>query len=238
MPLADDLACGLLSALDVVLATRLDQYPEQRWRVEHDLRRGDRDDRHVVEVLAERFAALTENPDDPKTPVIDAHPLAQRTLPTEQFPAQSGANHHDIGAPPGVERGQAFAAADRQVADREEIGGGADHRDLALAAAVRDRRIAHRQRRDPQNAAFAQQRHRIVQGQVARGGAEQRWCPAGGLGASGQHDQQVRAELRELADHVAARALAECGQQHHRGDTDTHREQHQQGAGACAAQRA
>ena len=52
----------------------------------------------------------------------------------------------------------------------------------------------------------------------------------------GTHDQQVRADARELVDHVAPRSLAERGQGHHRGHADRHAEQRQGGAQPVAAE--
>ena len=58
------------------------------------------------------------------------------------------------------------------------------------------------------------------------------------FGAPGQHDDQIGTQRGKLVDDIAARALAQAGQHHHRRDTDGHRQDHQQRARAAAAQTA
>jgi hypothetical protein len=74
-------------------------------------------------------------------------------------------------------------------------------------------------------------RPRVVDRQVARrGGDGAGRIDAAGGGAARQHDHQVRADRGELAHHVAAGAVAERGQHHHRGDADGHRQRQQERA--------
>jgi hypothetical protein len=58
------------------------------------------------------------------------------------------------------------------------------------------------------------------------------------LALARQHDHHVAADRGELAAHVAARAFAERGQRHHRGDADRHSEQAEPAPQSMPAQRA
>jgi hypothetical protein len=82
----------------------------------------------------------------------------------------------------------------------------------------------------------AQQRFRVVERQVV-GHAAEAGHRAGRLVAAGEDDQQVGADLGELADDVAPRSLAERGQHDHRGDADRHAEQREHRAAPVAQQR-
>ena len=95
------------------------------------------------------------------------------------------------------------------------------------------------QRRDALTARLREDRLRIVQRDVARDLPEQHaGTDARRFGAPRQHDHQVGAERGELIDHIAARALAQRGEHHHRRHADGHRQHHQQRARRTAAQTA
>ena len=121
----------------------------------------------------------------------------------------------------------------------EHRGARAEHRDVALARARRHGAGAEHERRDAANARAARERERVVERQLARRLADEQAldAAAGRFGAARQHDQQLRAERRELARHVAARAFADGRQQDDGGDADRDREQHHRRAQRIAPQR-
>jgi hypothetical protein len=77
----------------------------------------------------------------------------------------------------------------------------------------------------------ARQRLGVVQRQRPRA-AGQADRGAAGLGASRMDTDDIGAELGELGQHVAMDALADRGQQDHRGDADRDAEQGQEAAQA------
>ena len=97
---------------------------------------GDRYHRHIVQVLAEGFATLAEYADHPKASVVDPHPLTERGPVTEKLPAQTRAEHDDIGGAFRVDQRKGTATAELEVSDWKKIGGRADHRDLAFTTAA------------------------------------------------------------------------------------------------------
>jgi hypothetical protein len=76
------------------------------------------------------------------------------------------------------------------------------------------------------------QRARVVERQRAHRGRNAGRRGPGGLGLARRDADDVGAELGELGEHEAVDALADRGQQDHRGDADGDAEQR---SGSCAA---
>ena len=190
-------------------------------------------DRDVVDVEAHHLALGLHHPDHAEAPAGDPHQLAERASLAEQLARQLGPQHGDRAAAARVALRPERALARAELPERRQVGCRAEHRDAAAALAGLDARQAHRDRHHRRDARDAGERLRVVDRELARGAAEDAG-DAERLRLARVDGDDVGAELGELAEHVDARALADRGQQDHRGDADRDAQHREERAQRCA----
>ncbi|MCY1172112.1 hypothetical protein D9M73_122410 [compost metagenome] len=129
-----------------------------------------------------------------------------------------------------------MALDDRQLANGEEVPGGAQGQHLTIAVADYHLHLPGLQRRDPADARQLGDGLDVLQGQLVRRQAgERRHAPRGFLAAR-ENDQDVAPEQRELVQDEGPRARAETGEQIDRHHPDSDGQQQHQTARAMPTQ--
>ena len=159
----------LLDGLDSFAGPGFHQDTEQRRCIKQLLCRRDRDDDGFLYIDPDRASLGTEDADDPKTPVANAHPLPERRLRSEQLVADFFTDNTDRAGDIDIRVGQKAAFGHFPVAQRQQFMGGAKHRHFTAAAFPAGIGGTDIEWSDAAHQVAARQRSGIVEGQVTGG---------------------------------------------------------------------
>ena len=190
---------------------------------------------HVVDVEAHHLALGLHDADHAEAGAGDADELAEGASLAEELARELRAEHGEGSAAPRVALRPEGALPGAEAPEGREVGGGPEHGHAAAALAGLDAGEAHRDRHHGLDAGDAGERLGVVDGELARGAAEDA-RDADRLRLAGVDGQDVRPELGELRHHVDARALADRGEQDDRGHADRDPEHREEGPQAVGAQ--
>src|SRR5712691_2142855 len=244
MALAQERADLVLGLLHVLAGADLDRDGPDRARVRlaraEDLllRRRDRDEHHVVLVLAPRVLPLArEDADHRERHLLDPDDLPEGLGLAEEVEGRRLADERDFGGPVDVLRVDLTAVHDGPVARLGVVDGDALDDSGPVEVPVHDlRRAADRGRGDLDGRDLAGDRGRVVlRDRELAAGAEP--DPARG-DAAREHDEEIRAEALNLLGHARLGAGADADHRDDGGDADDDAEHRERAPKLVDAQRA
>ncbi len=183
----------------------------------------------IVEVDAEELALGLEHPDDAELVGADTQAGAERILRAEQFLLELRPEDDQSARAVGILRRQELAGAHPPLEHLQHLRPNPVDRGAAHASVAADLGVAPDAGRHGDDVRQVGERPRVVERQRPRAARKARRMAAG-LGLALMHADDVGAELAELGQHEAVDALADRGQQDHRGDTDGDAEERQEAA--------
>ena len=206
---------------------RLDQQTKQPLGIEQPHGAAHRDQRRLGHVHPQIAALAGEDPHHPKAAIVKTQPLADRLGLTEQLPGRHGPEQDDRPVLCGLPRQPAAGEQLKSVGIAQPVAAAKQH-GLAQPRPLLGLGKAHHQRHQPELGLMLAKVVHVVEGDLPQAVAGDRRQPAGGLLAAREHHQQILAKRAELIGHIAPRPLPQRGEQQHRSDAQTHRQdQHQ-----------